>query len=1685
MLRKRKVETRHDIKKRQGKQQPHRSSSRHRAAPVAHRQHHSAAAGRKRSKPGARFDYASYNVRVHSPQPQQRNAVRRLKQRTAGMLLSESLTSGGASSSSGDYDDFDEDITDNSYEVDTFQSYESDPIEDDLYRQRVDDDEEDLVQRRPVQPNVSPRRAPFPTTPRLSARQLHRIVSPRQQQQQENQQQSSIFRRWGTSLSNRQQQQPWGGATALDGLCCGKILPCSKDEQQQQPGISIAEEQRMWRDALQSSERSMRERRRNRKQTPQRGSFGIDHVEVVPVNPQFQAGGSFAYTEMDGEGMLFAPANMPPTPPQRAPWWEREEWNEFTTTDVVVAKPRASNHGAPSSVANTAQFVHKNSCLDNCFPDNKQTSLLHKAKTPRPRLARDVQSIFRKPHEIRQEQEAQRSHAVAQHQIPGRLYGHDPTTAARTAAADSRHVYNSRHDHLDQQQPHLSASTEPSSRSLGADTTSYSTNSDLDESLDRRVARQDRSRNVSAHPSLQRIRPRSDEMSASERSVDLSIPHLRHHDYTRSTLELRTTNYGNPIVVENIHAADTQKMTCSNTSSESDLSLVVKKKYGSDKLLGETSNNESSEESECGPRMFEDARVARRAISNEPITSAAPEPRVRIRDRYDPYQRDSLPSRTTNGGVSDDPIGIDNVRSDDGRSQRRATSASPIRLIEDSPRSFLFVDLSSENDSTFVDKAKDVLPRQHTTTSLPSYIQTTLSPHRKPLTPTFQQPSHPPRPLSPIRLYGDPPLPRREDGSPLASPKQARPSAVQHSESGMAPIPHNLQGLLACLSPGARAGNTAENGGLVLIQPTINIYPEATTPAKSVEIKDIEKSPKRVTAPQSPNSSMQVIPDRPKDTNAMPFLPTPPQTSPGLPLTRDRRDEKSSFDNKRIGASPGRAIVVAEDEYNHVVQNGATPLDIGKSSLWMRREQDRMSRHESEWKDASLLELGEKRAVHTRNPDQGAEQRRNGVSPPTLILSPATKNDPPSTIIDLSYVVDQEVLLGGASDKTVDHTMKGPSVHAAKTEPIPDVVDTDDGHHNTWNKPTQRGDLLVHEGDLKSREYENKHEELPRHSQGRLSVENDFEGSPNDRRQRQSNLQKRGEDPKGDKESDTRSCSPELEPNLEESAKFEGIPRAVETFSGHQKAWPQHHATLKRQMKDRDGIQSESSSQSSSGNGAAPGEGIARNKVVHSPLATSNSGSPGGSWSSQGENKATSKQNRSRAVIDKDLSWKAVVELKQLYHLSPTQDTDSVLLSKDGAFSLPRIESPEGAPTLPDLHHESVTRMRRLSRRDNAWARSPEMKPAEIPGTAIDRSYRNDVCSTHSPWEASGGSSQGIPSTLDSPKSSDYSSFDFHSVSSTSILDNLFVDPADQSLYSLLLKYERGGGPQDDVENKTSSVDKLHHQKPSKIEEGSGLPMGKWDKTRDRNVYEELIKRGRMSMEQPRQTISAWSLQSHDQQHGGKVTTRCSGTLSPLSSDVRTERNLHCDSPLSFKDDISSLDRSISQATPTTRLDRLRKLQAKLHSQHRDRLRNKRNPKSPKSVTVTARLNGVGTITERLNGARQRAAKSLKRGVVGSVTSRNTSPRAATTLPKPPTKVKPPPIHGLVEVYLQTKGAQNRDQHSPIKSPRHDEPNSFASNAARRPRELVHALPFVAKARNAAAAKPGRCVRQREPSSVT
>lgn len=152
------------------------------------------------------------------------------------------------------------------------------------------------------------------------------------------------------------------------------------------------------------------------------------------------------------------------------------------------------------------------------------------------------------------------------------------------------------------------------------------------------------------------------------------------------------------------------------------------------------------------------------------------------------------------------------------------------------------------------------------------------------------------------------------------------------------------------------------------------------------------------------------------------------------------------------------------------------------------------------------------------------------------------------------------------------------------------------------------------------------------------------------------------------------------------------------------------------------------------------------------------------------------------------------------------------------------------------------------------------------------------------------------------------------------------------------------------------------------------------------------------------------------------------------------------------------------QGSPRKRLERLRKLQAKMLPLVAEQTQPRDQPET---------LN-QGHVARKLSGARQRAIKSLRRNAAkSSLATANSSARSWSGRQRSNVHHEAN-AEGFVEVFMQITGVP----HDKMRKMKKDADNASREHhsiaSSTRSKDLVHSLPSAAKTRSVAAAKPGR-----------
>jgi hypothetical protein len=698
-----------------------------------------------------------------------------------------------------------------------------------------------------------------------------------------------------------------GSKSGASFLCC--IFP-SIVKPSSRPGMSLTEEKRLWRDALEGNH-----------EVNDKSSLivigderEIDQIEVVPVDQSFQTQGAVNYAEMEGTGMLFAPSVPGGKPVSRshAPkaWWLHESGTDSsyreTATGAQDASPTristytkktANRRGDLSpGVSQSSQFVPQQSPADK--PSGMRASDIQEKEIQR--------NVFRRKQD-----------SVAQEQALNESSDGDSLPRRQQVQSERR---NDRAESLLGDEGFSRQSTD-----LGPfEDVSYS---DLDESLDHRIQRIERQRNSRTSPlhealnfaSTSTHRPyqvfeakpgrrkglvsdwhEKSGMSYSDTSLEIDIPHLN-HSYRASSLECKADlpprPMGNGV---SVNFETVQGESWSEIPSESDLSEILRQRDAKEpkgkleeQILSQCAQQRSGEKGACRDALVSgrsksllppsclgkigDARKPMNDSKNIAMTledESCMRQGAEIGPQLHESNRNARSPRCDNGSISPillrgrppydyhdpgthesiAPKFVTSKAADREFSQRRNETNSPIRLYEDSPYVRennvspmipVFSGINSEQSRWMKHRHYDSQGRSDNLRRRSS-THIDLTSRSAPNSPIKR------RSRSPIRLYGDPPTPRRMDGSPVRSPRSlerdhSRPlldnfenDPARERDGTLSELRElalnqgNLMHLIAALSPNKEpaAANRAlsnahpipDGSGVLLFKPTINIY---------------------------------------------------------------------------------------------------------------------------------------------------------------------------------------------------------------------------------------------------------------------------------------------------------------------------------------------------------------------------------------------------------------------------------------------------------------------------------------------------------------------------------------------------------------------------------------------------------------------------------------------------------------------------------------------------------------------------------------------------------------------------------------------------------------------------------------------------------------------------------------------
>ena len=139
--------------------------------------------------------------------------------------------------------------------------------------------------------------------------------------------------------------------------CCEHFMSIfknknTKKKQIQRPGMSLSEEQRLWRSVLEGDIWDNHYQYVRATSGASDDNQVVDEIEIVPIENDFKSAGSANYAEAENVGMLFVPSKQfcrkdqrqnatlsPVNDSTNIPWWKRDQW-KFS--------PKSKNPGSES-----------------------------------------------------------------------------------------------------------------------------------------------------------------------------------------------------------------------------------------------------------------------------------------------------------------------------------------------------------------------------------------------------------------------------------------------------------------------------------------------------------------------------------------------------------------------------------------------------------------------------------------------------------------------------------------------------------------------------------------------------------------------------------------------------------------------------------------------------------------------------------------------------------------------------------------------------------------------------------------------------------------------------------------------------------------------------------------------------------------------------------------------------------------------------------------------------------------------------------------------------------------------------------------------------------------------------------------------------------------------------------------
>lgn len=610
------------------------------------------------------------------------------------------------------------------------------------------------------------------------------------------------------------------------------------------PGMTPSEERKLWKEAIQQDLQQNSHRRTYHVEDDPT----IDRIEVVPVDESFNAQGGFTYSEREGVGMLFAPQSMPQTP-EALPWWKQDGWADLTEESDTVA-----------NTTHTTTAYNKSGCGNFCNFGQQSKTLLQQARDD---------GAARRRHKSPEPRESDNINVTQ----AGRI--------EKKRINQLRKGYHSRNWAADREgRRDLQAGIRLDRRKaqFSRMMANSMSNSDLDESLDERVHRIDQLSEAEkrrAFSDIQQFRARdSGGSNESEISLCLDVPQLD-HDYKASHFELRAQRYGKPYVVEAIHGNRETKQGSQSSNelsllpSGSDLSAVVKQKYEDRPRISLRRHRVQPLSKRKDPEVIDlhsipTADFTMQQLGNMPSGICCHGGMSRKWDSISKAHRgkdercggdttivpqykawgDNVETMEFQRTVKD-PKHVIFVDEQFADVNSRDEQNRPFSHFPTSDQNGHNLEVVSDRADRELEKSgmkfsKNPSLRKGEYLTHDSKIQNNhsipLSPHEQ--IPSNSFPDYQRRAPSPIKLYGDPPKMRREDGSPVASPRGDRHqyftdanglterSSLHLSNPGDPPeegqfddLGEDLRALLSGLSPKGRD----KSDGVIIFKPTINV----------------------------------------------------------------------------------------------------------------------------------------------------------------------------------------------------------------------------------------------------------------------------------------------------------------------------------------------------------------------------------------------------------------------------------------------------------------------------------------------------------------------------------------------------------------------------------------------------------------------------------------------------------------------------------------------------------------------------------------------------------------------------------------------------------------------------------------------------------------------------------------------